>query len=94
MTCCGQGRTALRASQAAAPKPSGARLAAARSGHAFIAALPNAVALVRYLGAAPIVVRGAVSGRAYQFSTGRTVQPVDARDVAGLLKKGIFRRHA
>ncbi|MBU6415931.1 MAG: hypothetical protein KJS83_02035 [Xanthomonadaceae bacterium] len=47
---------------------------------------------IRYLGAVPIVVRGAVSGHAYSFAGGRAVQPVDARDVAGLLKKGIFRR--
>ncbi|HET7222832.1 MAG TPA: hypothetical protein VFI81_06525 [Rhodanobacteraceae bacterium] len=49
---------------------------------------------MRYLGAAPIVVRGAITGHAYRFASGRAVQPVDARDVAGLLKKGIFRRHA
>ena len=55
-------------------------------------AVPRAKVPVRYLGAAPIVVRGAVSGHAYQFAVGRAVQPVDARDVAGLLKKGIFRR--
>ncbi|WHZ10722.1 MAG: hypothetical protein OJF60_001161 [Burkholderiaceae bacterium] len=48
--------------------------------------------VVRYLGAAPIVVRGAVTGRAYSFAAGRPIQPVDARDVAGLLKKGLFRR--
>jgi hypothetical protein len=39
-----------------------------------------------------VVVRGLVTGRAYQFAAGRAIQPVDARDVAGLLKKGIFRR--
>lgn len=93
MTCCGQGRAALRASQAASPKPPGARAAATGNGHAFVAAPPKAAALVRYLGAAPIVVRGAVTGHAYQFASGRAVQSVDARDVAGLLKKGIFRRN-
>jgi len=76
------------------PKSPGAPAAAAGSGRAFMAAPPKAVALVRYLGAAPIVVRGAATGHAYQFAAGRAVQPVDARDVAGLLKKGIFRRHA
>ncbi|HJR14509.1 MAG TPA: hypothetical protein VJ833_11495 [Rhodanobacteraceae bacterium] len=75
-------------------KPPGARAAAAGSGRAFIAAPPKTVALVRYLGAAPIVVRGAATGHAYQFAAGHAVQPVDARDVAGLVKKGIFRRHA
>jgi len=47
---------------------------------------------IRYLGAAPIVVQDMVTGRVYQFAAGRAIQPVDARDVAGLLKKGIFRR--
>ena len=94
MTCCGQGRMALRASQAASPKPAGVRTAATSNGRSFIPAPPQPLALVRYLGAAPIVVRGAVTGHAYSFAAGRAVQPVDARDVAGLLKKGMFRRHA
>ena len=46
---------------------------------------------LRYLGAAPIVVRGPVTGMAYSFAGGRNIQPVDARDLPGLLKKGIFR---
>jgi hypothetical protein len=47
---------------------------------------------VRYLGAAPIVVRGAVTGHAYRFAGSRAVQVVDARDLSVLLKKGMFRR--
>lgn len=95
MTCCGQGRATLRASQTTTPKLPGARPAAAAGfGRAIVAATQKPVAMVRYIGAAPIVVRGAASGRTYQFTAGRSVQPVDARDVAGLLKKGIFRRHA
>lgn len=94
MTCCGQGRAALRASQATSPGPAGTRPVAAGGGHAFIPVSPKAVAPVRYLGAAPIVVRGAVTGHAYRFAANRAVQPVDVRDLAGLLKKGIFRRHA
>jgi hypothetical protein len=85
---------ALKASQAASPKPPGVRPSATGSGRTFISAPPKSLALVRYLGAAPIVVRGAITGHAYSFAAGRAVQPVDARDVAGLLKKGIFRRHA
>lgn len=50
--------------------------------------------MVRYVGATPIVVRSAASGRTYQFSAGRPVQAVDARDIAGLLKKEVFRRYA
>lgn len=93
MTCCGQGRMALKTSQAAPGSP-GARPATTGNGRTFVPAPPKPLALVRYLGAAPIVVRGAITGHAYSFAAGRAVQPVDARDVAGLLKKGIFRRHA
>lgn len=91
MTCCGQGRATLRASQAAAqPGPPVFRVVVgASAGHAAVA---RPAVLVRYLGASPIVVRGAVSGNAYHFAAGCTVQPVDARDTVGLLKKGIFRR--
>ncbi|HKZ09842.1 MAG TPA: hypothetical protein VJL61_03935 [Rhodanobacteraceae bacterium] len=70
------------------------RAAAMGSGRTFVPAPPKSLALVRYLGAAPIVVRGTITGQAYSFAASRAVQPVDARDVAALLKKGIFRRHA
>lgn len=97
MTCCGQGRAALEASQTASqprPRVALATAASASAGRAATASLPRSVVPMRYLGAAPMVVRGAVTGHAYQFASGRAVQPVDARDVAGLLKKGIFRRQA
>lgn len=91
MSCCGQGRAALRASHALqtpkAPRVAGIGVTRVAADAALRANLP-----IRYLGAAPIVVRGLVTGRAYQFAAGRAIQPVDARDVAGLLKKGIFRR--
>lgn len=91
MSCCGQGRAALRASQAVqtpkTPRVTGGGIARVAGDAALRAHVP-----IRYLGAAPIVVRGTVTGRAYPFAAGRAVQPVDARDVAGLLKKGIFRR--
>ena len=91
MSCCGQGRAALRASQAI-QTPQTTRVAAGGSARVVAAAALRANVPIRYLGGAPIVVRGTVTGRAYQFAAGRAVQPVDARDVAGLLKKGIFRR--
>jgi len=89
MTCCGQGRATLKASQAAPARArslSGAvvRTVGGSSGHVSTP--------VRYLGAAPIVVRGAVTGHAYRFAGSRSVQVVDARDLSGLLKKGLFRR--
>lgn len=49
---------------------------------------------VRYLGVVAVVMRGAISGNAYPFSPARPVRMVDARDVAGLVKRGIFRRGA
>lgn len=99
MSCCGQGRMALRASQAAAMPTTPAAPGAPRTAGEGIARAADRAVLrasvpMRYLGAAPIVARGAVTGRAYPFAAGRPVQPVDARDVAGLLRMGIFRRGA
>jgi len=89
MSCCGQGRMALKASQAGAAPTAGA--GAARPGGSAMARAP---ARMRYLGVAPIVVHGAITGAAYPFSAARPVQWVDARDVAGLLRQGIFGRSA
>ncbi len=88
MSCCGQGRMALKASQAAttsAPPRTwlGAQVRATPP--------PGVGVPLRYLGVAPVVVRGAVTGAAYSFAGGRGTQTVDARDVPGLLKKGVFR---
>lgn len=41
---------------------------------------------------APLVVRGPVTARRYEFTTGRPVQPVDMRDAAGLMHTGRFVR--
>ena len=88
MSCCGQGRMALKTSQAATAT------APARTWPGVQARAippPRAGVPLRYLGAAPIVVHGPVTGMAYSFAGGRHTQPVDARDLPGLLKKGIFR---
>jgi hypothetical protein len=47
---------------------------------------------VQYLEHSPIRVRGAVSGRHYDFSSSRPAQSVDRRDVPGLLRTGFFRQ--
>lgn len=91
MTCCGQGRMILRSNRMAPLAPP-VRLHMTPG--PVRAAATGAPVRVRYLGAAPIVVRGAVSGRAYRFAASRLIQPVDARDVTGLLGKGLFRRQA
>ena len=88
MSCCGQGRMALKTSQAATAT------APARTWPGVQARAippPRAGVPLRYLGAAPIVVRGPVTGATYSFAGSRNTQPVDARDLPGLLKKGIFR---
>jgi hypothetical protein len=91
MTCtpCEERRAALRAAQVDAD-------ALARA--AFRTAAPAKVspgdALLRYLLALPIKVRGLASGREYQFDGQRTVQNVDRRDVDALLESRIFRRVA
>lgn len=89
MACCGQGRMALRASLPAST-PATPRLQ--RGSVAAATTRPGVP--IRYLGAAPIVVRGGVTGRAYAFAAGRAVQLVDPRDVSGLIRKGLFRPSA
>jgi hypothetical protein len=56
------------------------------------AAMPASSTSLRYVKNPPIRVRGPVSGRYYEFSGGRTVQRVDARDASSLLNTGFFRR--
>jgi hypothetical protein len=54
-------------------------------------ALATPVSL-HYLRNSPIRVRGAASGRYYDFSSHRPTQPIDRRDLPGLLGTGFFRR--
>ncbi|HYM68754.1 MAG TPA: hypothetical protein VEZ44_04100 [bacterium] len=48
--------------------------------------------MLQYQEKSPIVVRGPVTGRSYQFSGARAVQAVDAGDAEALLRTGFFRR--
>jgi hypothetical protein len=45
---------------------------------------------LRYLEKSPIRVRGAASGREYDFSAGNPVRQVDARDAEALLRTRFF----
>jgi hypothetical protein len=101
MGCCGQKRAALRAAASphqapslpAASAPPGRDLAPliAVSGPAGAPQrLLPAIAL-RYLAGASIALRGAVTGRLYEFSRVRAVQAVDAQDAAQLLRTSFFR---
>ena len=46
---------------------------------------------LRYLEAPRILVRGSATGRQYDFSADRPVQPVDRRDAAQLVQTRLFR---
>jgi hypothetical protein len=47
---------------------------------------------IRYTEKSPIRVPGPVTGRRYEFSAAQSIQPVDARDAAVLLRTRFFRR--
>jgi hypothetical protein len=94
MGCCGQGRAALRAASTAARESSGSsRAAEPAQSHATspTGGPPPAASLVRYLGNKRVRVRGAVSGRAYEFSRGATMTVVSG-DVPGMVRTGLFVR--
>lgn len=89
MGCCGQNRDSLRAQTAPQtlrqtirpPTPAPARQSPDAAHHAPFA---SDTTVLRYLGSAPLMVRGAVTGRVYKFGPTSPMQPVDARDVPGL----------
>ena len=77
MSCCG----GKRAESANVP--------ASRMGEPTVSA-PR-VRRLEYLGQSPIQVRGASSGRSYQFSPQRRVRDVAPSDALTLLRTGYFR---
>jgi hypothetical protein len=102
--CCGSRRSAWRAASLAAsragpavPQAAPAAPAAVGPGEGAAAARGPAAAAfpaveIAYTEAAPVRVRGPVTGRAYSFSRAEPVQPVDARDAAVLIRNRAFRR--
>ena len=68
----------------------GARVAAASSRAAALPLASSAGMAVRYTEQAPLRVRGPVTGRSYDFTGSRPEQPVDRRDLSGLLSTGLF----
>jgi hypothetical protein len=77
MSCCGQGRAALRS---AAPDAS----------QAVPRNEPRV--LVQYQAAAPIAVRGVDTGRLYRFDANQPRQHVAQADAAALLRSRFFLR--
>jgi hypothetical protein len=77
MGCCGQGRAALRA--------------AGTPGRGGSVSRPAPAPVLRYLGGRHMRIRGAVSGRVYEFAGGRRTA-VDASDAPGMVRTGLFAR--
>jgi hypothetical protein len=94
MSCCGQGRAALRA-RAAAKRPSGPDPKPVAPPPLPQPGEPPAEGeiTVIYLGAGPLLVRGLASGRTYAFSPARRVRHVPSEDGAALLLDALFERH-
>src|SRR5262245_61898031 len=101
MGCCGQKRAALTSASPAAVTRLNPNLPAATSQPAiagkqdavYVRARPlpaYASVALRYTETSPILVKGPVTGRQYQFSGSSPVQAVDARDVAALLRTRFF----
>jgi len=91
MGCCGQKRAAAsvalrRRDRSAAPQRAAPRVASAS---ALAAGRPADVPL-RYLGVRAVRVRGSASGRVYHASSTRPSITIDARDVAALIRTGLF----
>ena len=98
MVCCGKRRSTL-STQPTSARPSVGmtdRLARAAGTDARMAApkggAANAAVTIRYVKTGSIVVRGVATGRRYTFSAQNTVQVVDQKDVAAMLRTGLFRR--
>ena len=76
MACCGQQRAAI-----AQNKQSGVQ-----NSHDAAGALVS----LRFKQSSPVMVRGPVTGKHYQFNGSVNTQRVDARDAAALIKSGYF----
>ena len=75
MACCGQQRAALIQN-----KP-----VTAQTSHAADSSLN-----VRFKQSSPVLIRGPVTGRHFQFNGSTNTQAIDARDAAALIKTGYF----
>lgn len=84
MSCCGQRRSAaampLAATRPAWPAPSMAHSHGTRT------------VVLRYRERARVLVRGPVTGQAYEFSADRPAQAVEVRDAEAMLRTARFVR--
>lgn len=96
MPCCGQKRALLRTPLAPTttvmqPAPNSFPPAHTTQTPPPSRGSSSSSVAVRYLETSPILVRGPVTGQAYEFSSTRPVQIVDSRDAAALLRTRFFR---
>lgn len=86
MGCCGQGRAALsRRLTGSKPTPPTAEVVEPPL------ADPGSPVRLQFLQTRPVLVRGPVTGRVYQFSGAHPAACVDSRDAAPLLRTNLFR---
>ena len=91
MPCCGQNRNAWNDTSAPQRQTTPAQLPAANPSGGLPASAIGTVRL-RYLEQSPILVRGPVTGRYYEFSEAQPDQYIDSRDAPQLLRTSFFRR--
>jgi hypothetical protein len=99
MGCCGQKRAALarlptRSSRREPAKESSQKPTdgpQAADGRSSSFSWQDYSVAVRYTEASTVLVRGAITGRLYRFSSASPVQVLDARDATVILRAGIFR---
>jgi hypothetical protein len=80
MSCCGQGRSALRKTQQQTPITTAPRLDASQRR-----------LLLHYQASAPVTVRGVATGRVYEFSAAQATQYVAEPDAQALLRSRFFK---
>src|SRR3954469_18129619 len=98
MSCCGQKRANLKNPASLATTPANAQPASNNQQRppavqSTPGGMPPVYASVqlRYLESSPVLVRGSVTGRQYEFSAARPTQLVDTRDAQALLRTRFFR---
>lgn len=89
MSCCGNKRAAASAALRRGNGSISPQRAISKS--VPVASARAADVPVRYLGARPVRVRGAGSGRTYLASSDNPLLRIDARDAAALIRTGLFR---
>ena len=99
MGCCGQKRTALKKASlkmepSTAMRPAQLGVQLQGKGRQVFTQTDTTCSTVslRYLESSAILVQGSVTGRRYKFSSGTSIQSIDARDAVSLLRTKFFQQ--